>query len=175
MKIILVVVTSLDGKTTKWNLPNVHDLSSKEDQEYFFNTLNKSKLLIMGRRTFEVAKPDIYEGPKKLRVVITNNPKKYLALEVPDRLMFTNKNPKEIIRLFEKQGFKQALLLGGSEINALFLKAKLVDEIWLTIEPRIFGSGKVLAEGDNLDIKLKLLSFEKMNSQGTLLLKYIVV
>ncbi|KKQ35517.1 MAG: hypothetical protein US51_C0003G0002 [Microgenomates group bacterium GW2011_GWA2_37_6] len=101
MKIILVVVISLDGKTTKWNLPDVHTLSSKEDQEYFFSTLNKNKLIIMGRRTFEVAGPDVYKPPKKLRVVITRSPKKYKNID--GLLEFTNSSPKKLI---EKQKFR---------------------------------------------------------------------
>lgn len=173
MKVILVVVTSLDGKTTKWNLPDVHDLSSKEDQEYFFSTLAKNNLVIMGRKTFEVAKPDIYKNPKKLRVVITKNPKKYKDVE--GRLQFTSKQPEEILSDLEKKGFKQAMLVGGAEINGLFFKEKLVTEVWTTIEPKIFGTGNGLTAAQNLDVKLKLISSEKLNQNGTLLLKYIIV
>ncbi len=175
MKVILVVVASLDGKTTKWDLPGVDDLSSKEDQEYFYETLNKNKLIIMGRKTFEVAKPDIYKGSKKLRVVITKNPKKYKNLEVKDRLEFTDDSPKEIIANLRNRGHKQALLVGGWEINALFFRNKLVDEIWATIEPKIFGSGNGLTAAQNLNVELKLISSKKLNATGTLLLKYEVL
>ncbi|MBI4097801.1 MAG: dihydrofolate reductase family protein [Candidatus Levybacteria bacterium] len=173
MKIILVVVTSLDGKTTKWNLPDVAGLSSKEDQKYFFSTLNKNKLIIMGRKTFEVANPDIYKPPKKLRVVITKNPGKYK--NVKDRLEFTNDSPKKILSNLTKRGFKQALLVGGAQINDLFLKANLVDEVWQTIEPKIFGMGNGLAANSKFDIGLKLLNSKKLNKNGTLLLKYKVL
>ena len=175
MKVILVVVASLDGKTTKWNLPGVDDLSSKEDQEYFYETLNKNKLIIMGRKTFEHAKPDIYKDPKKLRVVITKNPKKYRKLEVAGRLKFTDKQPKQILADLEKQNYKQALLISGSEINTLFFKEKLVDEVWITIEPKIFGTGNGLTAGQNLNVKLKLINSGKLNDNGTLLLKYKVL
>src|SRR3990167_5261885 len=145
MKVILVVVTTVDGKTTKWNLPDIHDLSSKEDQKYFFETLNKNDLVIMGRKTFEFAKPDIYKGSKKLRVVITKNPKKYK--NVLDRLEFTDSSPREILKTMEKRGFKKAMLVGGAEINTLFFKDKLVNEVWITIEPKIFGTGNGLTAG----------------------------
>lgn len=175
MKVILVVVTSLDGKTTKWNLPGVHGLSSKEDQEYFYETLNKNKLIIMGRKTFELAKPDIYKDPKKLRVVITKNPKKYKNLEVKDRLEFTDDSPKEIIANLRNREHKQAMLVGGAEINALFFRNKLVHEIWATIEPKIFGMGNGLTTNQKFDVELKLKNSKKLNATGTLLLKYIVV
>lgn len=173
MKIILVVVTSIDGKTTKWDKPDIHDLSSKQDQDYFFSTLSKNNLVIMGRRTFEVANPDIYKNPKKLRVVITKNPKKYKNVE--GRLEYTSLPPKQIIANLEKRGFKQAMLVGGSEINSLFFKEGLVNEIWITIEPKIFGTGNDLTANQNLDVKLKLKSLKKLNKNGTLLLKYNVL
>ena len=34
------------------------------------------------------------------------------------------------------------LLVGGSEVNALFFKNNLIDKLHLTIEPRMFGLGK---------------------------------
>jgi len=173
MKVILVVVVSIDGKTTRWNSPDVHDLSSKEDQKYFFSTLTKNNLVIMGRKTFEVAKPDIYKNPEKLRVVITKNSKKYKDVE--GRLEFTNDSPKKILANLEKRGFKQAMLVGGSEINTLFFKDKLVDEVWITIEPKIFGMGNGLTAIEKLDVELKLISSRKLNKNGTLLLKYEVL
>ena len=75
----------------------------------------------------------------------------------------------------EKQNYKQSLLVGGSEINTLFFRDKLVDEIWLTIEPKIFGNGNDLTTGQNFDIELKLKSSKRLNTTGTLLLKYEVL
>jgi dihydrofolate reductase len=74
-----------------------------------------------------------------------------------------------------KQGFKQALLVGGGKIANSFFLDNLINEVWLTIEPRIFGTGKVLAEGRRLDVPLKLISTKKLNTKGTLLLKYKVL
>jgi dihydrofolate reductase len=64
------------------------------------------------------------------------------------------------------------LLVGGATINGLFLKHNLVDELFLTIEPKIFGSGKNMTEGKLLNSKLQLKSVKKINKIGTLLLKY---
>ena len=55
----------------------------------------------------------------------------------------------------KKRGFKSAILGGGAKTNAHFLKAGLVDELLLTIEPKIFGNGISLCEGLNLDKNLK--------------------
>ena len=68
----------------------------------------------------------------------------------------------------------KVLLAGGARVYSSFIKEGLVDEIYLTVEPVIFGQGKpLLADGDS-DVNLKLVSSKKLNKNGTLLLKYIV-
>jgi riboflavin biosynthesis pyrimidine reductase len=56
----------------------------------------------------------------------------------------------------------------------LFLAAGLVDEIWLTVEPLLFGGGTPLLAA-RVDVRLELLASEKLNAAGTLLLRYRVV
>ena len=64
------------------------------------------------------------------------------------------------------------LVVGGGLTNALFLKSKLVNEVYLTIEPRLFGVGTNLLNEKNIDVQLRLTSIMKLNKQGTLHLKY---
>jgi dihydrofolate reductase len=68
--------------------------------------------------------------------------------------------------------YKKILLVGGATINGLFLKDKLVDEFYLTIEPRLFGTGKNIIEKQILNTKMTLMNVKKINNAGTLLLKY---
>jgi len=44
MKVILAMVTSVDGKTTKWNNPDIYKWTSEEDQTHFFSLIEKSKV-----------------------------------------------------------------------------------------------------------------------------------
>ncbi len=60
-------------------------------------------------------------------------------------------------------------------IATSFLKEQLIDEVWLTIEPKIFGTGGNFATEVNLDINLHLIHCEKVNGQGTLIIKYAVL
>jgi riboflavin biosynthesis pyrimidine reductase len=55
----------------------------------------------------------------------------------------------------------------------LFFAAGLVDEIWLTVEPILFGGGTPLLVA-RVDVRLELLASEKLNAAGTLLLRYRV-
>jgi len=67
------------------------------------------------------------------------------------------------------------LVVGGSHIATSFLREQLIDELWLTIEPKIFGTGANFVTEEKLDIDLKLLSSEQINEQGTLITKYRVI
>ena len=76
---------------------------------------------------------------------------------------------------FKKANEETVLIVGGAQIATLFLKAQLIDELWLTIEPKIFGTGSSFVNDEKLDFELKLISCEKANEQGTLITKYKVI
>jgi dihydrofolate reductase len=173
MKIILVFVTTLDGKITKWGNQNVKVWSSPEDQQYFANLMKKNRLIVMGSNTYN-AEP-IHTLPNRQIVVLTRYPEKYKNHEVPDRLSFVNKLPSELATNFRKSGYEQMLVVGGPHIATSFLKEQLIDEVWITVEPLIFGTGGNFVTEEKLDIKLKLLNVEKVNDQGTFITKYTVL
>lgn len=174
MKLICIMVESIDGKTTKWGNQHVWQWTSKEDQTHFSKTIEQANLIIMGRKTFEAAKSTMKHVPSKLRVVITSEPEKFAQEQMPGQLEFTNEDPEILIKRLEQQGFTEALLVGGGNINSLFFQKRLVNEFWITIEPKLFGKGNSLVAESELDINFELLSVEKLNSQGTLLIKYTV-
>jgi dihydrofolate reductase len=172
MKTILVFVQTLDGKITKGNDPHVFRWTSKEDQEYFKNIWKTSKLLVMGSGTFD--HDPIKPTPENHLLIMTSRPEHYKAREVKGQLEFTSESPRELSDRFAKAGYDQITVVGGAHIAASFLAEGLVDEIWLTIEPRIFGEGINFVTGKAIDVPLQLLKFEKVNEEGTLILKYAV-
>lgn len=174
MKIILAIVTSLDGKSTKGST-SPDKWASKEDQNHFSSLISKHNLIVMGKNTYLLRKSHLSLSQDKLRVVFTRNPKSFSKDQVNGQLEFTNEPLKKLIKQLESRGYKQMLLVSGASLNSLFFKEKLINEIWLTLEPKIFGEGKGLVDAENLDINLKLINIEKLNSQGTLLLKYAVL
>ena len=170
----MVIVASVNGKITNGN-PNIYSWTSKEDSVHFYSLINNHNLIVMGRKTFEAAKGKIMLTPDKLRIVLTKNPANYNKKSVPGQLEFSNEAPTKLINHLKKLGYSKLLLVGGSKINGLFLKNELVNEIYLTIEPKLFGKGNELLETVNLEQDLKLLNFKKLNNKGTLLLHYKVI
>lgn len=173
MKVILVMVSSVDGKTTRWKDGDTYKWTSKEDKAHFESMVRGSNLIVMGSKTFEVANPKPKKGT--LRIVMTSDPGRYAKLAVDGLLEFTSEDPKTMVARLAKKGYKNLLLVGGGGLNTTFFQAGLIDELWLTIEPKIFGKGKMIVDQVPMDVSLKLEMIKKLNSQGTLLLRYRVV
>jgi dihydrofolate reductase len=172
MKIVLVFVSTLDGKVTKWGDPKVTSWSSQKDKEYFRKTWKEARLIVMGSNTFRAERL----GPSRdrLLVIMTGDPSKFKEQEVSGQVEFTDESPAQLAARFKKNGYDLMLIVGGPHIATSFLKGQLVDEIWLTIEPKIFGTGGNFVIEEKLDIDLGLISCEKVNEEGTLITKYAV-
>lgn len=173
MKTILIFVSTLDGKITKWGNPHVKIWSSHQDQDYYRKIWDNSRLIVMGSKTFK-AEP-LHPSPDHHLIVMTRNPSSYENSTVPGQLEFTSETPAEIVERFKTERRKRMLVVGGPHIATLFLKAQLIDELWLTIEPKIFGTGGNFVTEHELDINLRLIQFEKVNEEGTLITKYEVI
>lgn len=166
------MVQTVNGKITKGNDPNIYSWTSKEDADFFFRLLKKHTLIVMGRGTYEAVKKNIRPRAGQLRIVLTRNPAKYQNVAIPSQLEFHSASPEELIRQMEKRGFATMLLVGGGELNKAFFQSLLIDELYLTIEPRIFGSGKHVIKDGDFTQNLRLISLKKLNEQGTVLLHY---
>lgn len=173
MKKILVFVSSLDGKTTQWDNPFVRTWSSKDDQAYFSNLWTQSRLIVVGSKTYD-ADP-LKPATSHRIVVMTRKPSRYSAKSVEGQLEFSSETPGELVRRFEQQNEPLLLVAGGARMATSFLKAGLIDQLWLTLEPRIFGQGNGFVLTEKLDIRLRLLHVERLNDEGTLLTKYEIL
>lgn len=174
MKIILAMVISVDGKSTKHDLPD-QSWASREDGKHLSKLISANNLILMGGKTYELVKSHIKPTEGKLRVVVTHDPEKFSEDAVKGQLEFVSGSIGEIVGDLGERGYKQMLLLSGEHLNKEFFEANLIDEIYLTVEPKIFGSGNGILSPANLDIQLELLEMEKLNEQGTILLRYKVV
>src|SRR3990172_3225178 len=53
----------------------------------------------------------------------------------------TMKKPADLLSDLETRGYKEVAICGGASIYTMFLEANLVDTLYLTIEPKLFGKG----------------------------------
>jgi dihydrofolate reductase len=173
MKVILVLVISLDGKITKWGNPLVNEWTSQEDKDYFQSLWKSSPLIVMGSNTYRAGKVAHVEGQRI--IVMTRFPADYKETGAEKRFEFTDETPQDLVSRLRGENVQQMIVVGGAQVATSFLKATLADELWLTIEPNLFGLGGNLVEEEKLDIRLELLHVEKAGPRGTLFTKYRVL
>lgn len=174
MKIILVMVSTADGKTTKWEESAVYGWSSKEDKKHFQHLKAQHRLIVMGRKTYEHVKNEITLSPNCRRIVMTQRPVDFSGEAVEGQLAFTDEPPLTLVKRLSTEGFDTMLLVGGSELNGGFLEHKLINECYITIEPRFFGSGKSIFADTKIDVSLQLIELRRLNERGSLVVHYSV-
>jgi dihydrofolate reductase len=192
MKIILMMAMTADGKIAK-NSNHFPDWTSREDKKMFAEVTKQHGVVIMGDKTFftlapkpkktESAKGEFYSNknysfgagqafpkplPGRLNVVFTleKNPPQI------DNVKWVKGEPEKVLKELEGMGYESAVLGGGTFLNSQFLERNLIDEIWLTIEPKIFGDGLGVFKGD-FEQELKLLDVDKINDDSVVV-KYKV-
>ena len=168
IKVILIAAISADGKIAERADQKSLDWTSKEDLKFFIERTKQAGVVIMGRKTFEtIGKP--LKG--RLNVIMTSDPNRRIdsaTLAEVGVIEYTSNPPGEIIKDLETRGYTEVAICGGSSIYGQFLKERLVDELFLTVEPVLFGSGVPLAS--NFDrINLELLDSIKLGERAMLL------
>jgi dihydrofolate reductase len=173
MRLTLIAAQSLDGFITRHDTPGSH-FTSAEDREFFRKALHAFDCCVMGGETYRTAREAIRTAlmPERLRVVLTRTPTAFANDSVPEKLEFVDTPPAQLVAELGQRGLQRCAILGGAQIHSLFLEAGLVDELWLTIEPMLFGQGTPLL-ARRASTKLTLLSSENL-APSTLLLKYRV-
>lgn len=167
MKTAVMMVMSADGLIAKDSNHPV-SWSSKEDKKFFLKETKEAGVVIYGRNTLETLGKPL---PGRLNVVLTYEPEEDRKLFPFDNLEFTKDSPEKILESLKKRGYNKAIIGGGSMINSLFLKDKLVDELIITLEPKIFGKGMTIFNGPDHSLDVELKEMKKINN-NSLILRY---
>ncbi len=136
------------------------DWTSQADKKAFVAESKKHGAIIMGETTYATIGRPL---PGRLNLILTRTPEKFKSQEIPGTLEYTQGTPQEIIAVLAARGFESAVLGGGARTNSLFLKAGVVDELILTVEPKIFGVGLRFTENEILDLDLELIELQQLD------------
>ena len=137
MKTTLLMAITADGKIAK-NSTHFANWTSGADKKMFVEKTKSAGVIIMGLTTYQtIGKP----LPGRLNLVLTPEPEKETSIS--GSLEYTSQTPKEILENLEKRNFSEAIIGGGATINGLFLKENLIDEIWLTVEPKFLVKASI--------------------------------
>lgn len=171
---VLLVAISIDGKITN-GTEEGSGWTSKEDKRIFHRELDRCDVAVMGRKTFQAI-----ERPLTPRNRIVFSMQKTFSRSLPRRQAgaecehVIQGDVGSLNRLIQKNEWGRIAIVGGTQVYDWFLEHDLVDEMYVTIEPVIFGSGRPFTETRFPTIKrFTLLSSKKLNKDGTSVLHYI--
>lgn len=156
---------TLDGKIAK-NKEQLANWTSPEDKKLFVEISKEFGVIMMGENTFKTFPKPL---PGRLNVVFSHEG----GENINGSLLWVKGEASDVLKDLENLGYQKALLGGGAFLNSLFLKNKLISEIIITVEPKIFGQGISLFS-ESTDINLKLLDVKKLN-ENVVMLKYKVI
>lgn len=186
--VVMDMVATIDGKIISGERDEpVLDLGSKLDHEAMRNLERAVDAVLIGSRTL-AATPVTWKTQARVPLVMSRKGKVnldhgFLSTEeaiiiLPDgvdlvgrttetvmRSMDPNVDPSEILKKLKKHGVDRLLILGGSEVNSVFLRDDLVDEIFLTIAPKVkLGADVPTMAGGQPLRRDELLNFDLVTS-----------
>lgn len=172
------IATSLDGFISRLDgnidwlneanmiVPTGEDCGYKE----FASSVD---VMVMGRNTFDLVRTfDGWPYGDKRLIVLSSKP-----VEIPEALRnnvsASSEAPIDLVKRLEAEGFQHAYIDGGITIQR-FLRARLIDEITITLIPVLLGTGRPLFGPLEEDLNLHLIQ-SKAYEFGFVQLKYGVV
>ena len=166
MHVSLMVAITADGKIAR-HADHYPDWTGSADKKLYVEITKKAGVMIMGSTTFDIIGRVL---PERKTVVMTRNPNRQSERE---DLVFTQDPAEKILDDLSDQGYSEAIVVGGAQINQLFAAKGLIDELILTISPYAFGSGLSIFS-DSVDLKLALKKCWQLD-ENTLCVRYAVV
>ncbi len=161
MRCFIIAALSADGFIAK-NESHAAFWTSKEDKKRFIELTKRAGVIVMGKNTWKTIGSPLRE---RVNIVYTHEP----TIEGAET---TQLSPPELLKELEDRNFKEVAVCGGSQIYTMFMKAGVIDTLYVTIEPVLFGQGIKLFN-EEMTHQLTLRNIEKAES-GALLLEYKV-
>lgn len=163
--VFLIAAITADGFIAQ-SADHFADWTSKEDKQKFVELTKDAGVMVMGSKTFAM-----FPAPLKDRkhYVYTRQP----TASSDEMVIYTSAAPKQLIDQIANQGYKKIAIIGGQQVYDLFLSADAIDEVYLTVEPALFGAGIALAR-QPMNITMELLETTQLNA-STVMLHYRVV
>lgn len=164
-RIAAIAAVTLDGKIAH-SSTHFTDWTSKEDKAFLGKELDRSDLVVVGHNTYRIA-----QAPLSRRRCLVLSRQTEGVERRSEKLFFCN--PAHTCMADLLTPYTRVAVLGGTQVYTYFLENNLLDVMYITIEPLIFGRGLPLFESEEFFIKkMHLSSVNKLGVQGSILLKY---
>jgi dihydrofolate reductase len=167
MKVTLYMAMTVNGY-----IATLEDETPWSDEvwEAYYAFVKARPAVIVGRRTYEFMRVagEFQKLDNPFTAVVSHEPK------VIDEKTVGVSSVDEALQFMESKEVSEVVVGGGGELNASFLKAGLLDEIVLEVDPVIFGQGIQLFDPVEARLDLELIEVKHL-SKNTVRLHYRVL
>lgn len=157
----LFMVMTINGAIARFSNEDVKVWTSKEDRNFLLESLERYDAIITGRKSF------FGKLVNKPYYIMTHD----THLDISDVNLISG-TPDYIIGQMEKLGHKKIALLGGLNCIEQFLKEKLINEMYITVEPKMMGAARPFLLKENIEAQFEMVSYKILNKFGTMVLHY---
>lgn len=168
MNVILYMAMSADGYIARGN----HETPwSDEEWQSYARMVKSVGNIVIGKTTYEImSRSEEFRRLDHPRVVVVSRE----VLSTPPNVSVVS-SPHEALDTLEASGFSVALVAGGGMLNASFASKGLIDEVYIDIEPMMFGRGIRFFGNAEKDIAIALELIETVKiSKDAIQLHYRV-
>ncbi len=164
MKVVLIAAITVDGFIGK-TADHLADWTGGADKKLFVRVTKEAGVIVMGSTTFATIGRAL---PGRRTIVYTTKPRKIKAKDVET----TQESPAKLVARLTQEGATGLAVCGGASIYAQFMAAGVVDELYITVAPVLFGTGVPLFSGEeDLQQRLRLVEQSQLDD-NTMLLHY---
>jgi dihydrofolate reductase len=168
MKVTLWMAMSLNGIVARED--QSEDFLANRDWELFLQLVRSSDALIWGRVTHQLFEGRVRPEFPEVPIIVVTGRNDFVTQPGSIRAA----TPEDAVRIASRLNADNALLAGGSQLNAGFASAGFIDEVIVAIEPVIVSRGIPLLSGDTADLRLDLLDIDQ-SRQPTIRVRYRVL
>ncbi|HUB93606.1 MAG TPA: dihydrofolate reductase family protein, partial [Verrucomicrobiae bacterium] len=133
MRTFIIAAITADGFIGR-DSGHTADWTGKEDKKVFTRLTKEAGVMVMGSRTFATIGCAL---PERRTIVLTRSPDTITT----EGIETTDQTPVELISKLQQEGVRAVAICGGTSVYDQFIRAGLVDELYLTISPLLFGQG----------------------------------
>ncbi len=170
MKTFIIAALTADGFIARNPGQSTLTWRSKGDRQFFIGKTKEARVVVMGLNTAKTSKRPM---PDRLNIIYANSKEELPHWKDFSDWEITQKDPTALLQELSERGYEQVAICGGATIYTMFMQAGVVDKLYLSVEPVLFGAGMHLFNKD-LDAKLQLVSSKKIG-EHTIVSEYDVV
>lgn len=167
MEVFLIAAQTLDGFIARHPDDRSFDWTSAEDKQFYISKIKTADAIVIGRTSFET----FSRYPKGSRwIIYTSQPETFTNPKpAVIKAEATKENPRALIQRLANEGCQQVAISGGASVYSQCMEAGVVDTLYITIEPVLFGQGVKLFSQPLATSQLTLQEVHRLGADSVVL------